>query len=129
MLLYDHMLYTFEWNEDSDVLFLRWKTTTESMTSEDFKEALHNFAGFGFEYQTLNMLVDVRGFRFQMTPELGSWREEFISPRYVRFGLTKFGYIMPPEIASQMKDMASTPRAFEEGYFDNEADAVHWLSN
>ena len=129
MIVYDHSLYQFELIENGKILLFTWKETTAGMTGEDFQEALHNYAGFGAEHKVPAMLVDVRQFRYQMTPELGKWRDEVISPRYASFGLQKFGYIVPEGVLAQMKDMmAPADRAFEEQYFESKDAVIAWLT-
>lgn len=129
MTVYKHPLYTFELIEDEKILLFTWSDATANMTMEDYQEALHNFAGFGSEYKIPAMLVDVRNFKYKMTSELGKWRDEYISPRYRKFGLRKFGYIVPAGAVAKMKDtMVKVERGFEEQYFESEQEAINWLT-
>ena len=130
MTIYEHSLYTFELIKDGKILLFKWSDATEGMTMEDYQEALHNYAGFGAEYKVPAMLVDVRNFKYKMTPQLGIWRDEHISPRYAKFGLKKFGYIVPLGVVSKMKDtMKPVERTFQEDYFEEESQAINWLLN
>ncbi len=130
MILYNHSLYTFELIQEDQILLFKWSDRTENMGMEDYQEALHNYAGFGSEYSVQAMLVDVRTFKYKMTPELGIWRDEDISPRYSKFGLKKFAYIVPLGVVEKMKDtMAKVERSFEEDYFESEEEAVNWLTS
>jgi hypothetical protein len=129
MTVYKHSLYDFELIKEGKILLFNWSNATANMTTEDYQEALHNFAGFGAEYKVPAMLVDVRNFKYKMTPELGTWRDEYISPRYRKFNLHKFGYIVPPGVVSKMKDtMIKAERGFEEQYFESEQEAINWLT-
>src|SRR5262245_50413396 len=103
MIVYEHSLYTFELLKDGKILLFNWSDQTADMTEEDYQEALHNYAGFGAEFKVPFMLVDIRNFKYKMTPQLGIWRDQFISPRYVKFGLQKFGYIVPPSTVEKIK--------------------------
>ena len=94
MQLYEYTLYRFELIEDGEVLLFTWKASTERMSDEDFREALHNYAGFGSEYQVASMLVDIRGFKYPMTPELAIWRDRDISPRYEKSGMKRLAYLL-----------------------------------
>ena len=130
MTVYKHSLYTFELIKDEKILLFKWSNETQNMTIEDYQEALHNYAGFGAEYQVSAMLVDVRNFKYKMTPELGIWRDEHISPRYTKFNLKKFGYIVPLGVVAKMKDtMKPVERTFQEEYFEDEQEAINWLIN
>ena len=129
MQLYEHSLYSFELIQEGKVLLFTWKASTESMSAEDFQEALHNYSGFGSEYNVSSMLVDVRSFKFSMTPELASWRDREISPRYEKFGLKKLAYLVPTGMAEKMKGaLSSSTNPFEENYFEDLGEAVTWLS-
>ena len=129
MTVYDHSFYSFEVIEDGKILLFNWYDKTEHMTKEDYQEALHNYAGFGSEFKVSAMLVDVRNFRYQMSPELGTWRDEHISPRYTKFGLKKFGYIVPLGVVEKMKDtVTKVDRSFEEQYFESKEEAIEWLT-
>ena len=128
--VYEHSLYSFELIENGKILLFNWSKQTENMSVEDYQEALHNYAGFGTEYNVPAMLVDVRNFKYKMTPQLGIWRDEYISPRYKKFDLKKFGYIVPPGVVAKMKDtMIKVERSFEEAYFEDEQEAIHWLTS
>jgi hypothetical protein len=128
MKIYEHSLYIFELIEDGKILSFKWTDKTENMSREDYQEALHNYAGFGAEYEVPAMLVDVRDFKYKMSPELGIWRDQVISPRYAKFGLKKFGYVVLPGVVSKMKDtLNKVERSFEEAYFENEQEAINWL--
>ncbi len=130
MTVYNHSLYTFDLIENGKILLFNWTDATENMSGEDYQEALHNYAGFGSEYQVPAMLVDVRNFKYKMSPELGTWRDDHISPRYSKFGLAKFAYIVPLGVVSKMKDtMKPVERTFEEAYFEDKQEAINWLLN
>ncbi len=130
MVLYAHSLYAFKLIEEGKILLFKWSEATAQMAVEDHEEALHNYAGFGLEYKVPAMLVDVRNFRYKMTPQLGIWRDEQISPRYQKFGLKKFGYIVPAGVVEKMKDiMKKVERSFAEQYFESESDAINWLTD
>jgi RNA polymerase sigma factor (sigma-70 family) len=84
MVLYAHPLYTFDFDASKKLLRMTWPPATASMRLDDFKEALHNLAGFAHDQPTRSILVDVRQFRFRPPAELGNWRDEVISPRLAR---------------------------------------------
>jgi hypothetical protein len=122
-------LYTFDYDASRRILRLTWKPETKDMNLYDFQEALHNFAGFAFDHETRGMLVDVREFRYRPSPELENWRDRVISPRYVKAGLKKFAYVAAPGALEGMKgQMYGRERGFEEEYFEDEVEAIEWLS-
>ncbi len=129
MVLYAHPLNTFDFDASKKLLRMTRTPATASMSLDDFKEALHNLAGFAHDQPTRSILVDVRQFRYRPPAELGNWRDEVISPRYVKAGIKRFGYIAPTAMMSMMKSSGQRPnRGFEEDAFDDEAKAIAWLS-
>ena|SRR5258708_2620649 len=132
MTIYNHSLYVFELIENKRILLFNWTDNTENMVEEDYQEALHNYAGFALEFKIPSLLVDVTNFRYKMTPQLGIWRDEYISPRYVKAGVLKFAYIVPKLVLEKMKGgegMKEVERGFEEEYFEGHEQAVNWLKN
>ncbi|HLQ25970.1 MAG TPA: STAS/SEC14 domain-containing protein [Acidiferrobacterales bacterium] len=130
MELFSHPFYTFTYDPEKKVITFRWTSQTEKMEFYDYKEALHNFAGFAFDYETVGLLVDVREFKYRPTPDLGNWRDEVISPRYVRAGVKKFAYLAPKGALEKMKGaMHERKRGFEEDYFGSETEAMAWLTS
>ncbi len=132
MIVYNHSLYVFELIENNHILLFKWTDNTENMLEEDYQEALHNYAGFVLEFKTPSLLVDVTNFRYKMTPQLGIWRDEHISPRYVKAGTKKFAYLVPKVVLEKMKGgegMKKVERGFEEEYFESHKQAVSWLTD
>jgi len=129
MDLFVHPFYTFTYDPQKKIITFLWTTATEIMEMPDYQEALHNVAGFARDYPTQGLLVDVREFRYKPTPDLGNWRDEVISPRYVRAGVKKFAYVAPEGVLEKMKGaMHGRERGFQEDYFGSEAEAVNWLT-
>ncbi|MGI9543725.1 MAG: STAS/SEC14 domain-containing protein [Cyclobacteriaceae bacterium] len=128
MVVYKHSLYSFELIENESILLFNWTGATAQMTEEDYQEALHNYAGFELEFKTPSLLVDVRNFQYTMTPELSTWRDEHISPRYRKAEIKKFGYIVPQGVLEKMKGgTQKVERGFEEEYFEDRQKAIDWL--
>src|SRR5262249_59947781 len=103
MELFSHPFYSFAYSPQQKIIAFRWTPETARMQMYDYQEALHNFAGFARDYCAPGLLVDVREFRYRPTPDLGNWRDEVISPRYVRAGVRKFAYVAPPGALEKMK--------------------------
>jgi len=68
---------------------VQWTNETEKMQVYDYQEALHNFASFAFDNPARGLLVDVREVRYRPAVDLGNWRGEVISPRYVKAGVKR----------------------------------------
>jgi hypothetical protein len=129
MNLFSHPYYTFTYDSQRKIITFTWTVETEKMQVYDYQEALHNFAGFAFDNPAHGLLVDVREFRYRPTVDLGNWRDEVISPRYVKAGVKKFAYVAPDGMLERMKGaMQGYKRGFEENYFGSEEEALKWLT-
>ena len=130
MELFRHPFYAFIWDPRRKVIAFKWTTETESMQVHDYQEAIHNFAGFALDHSARGLLVDLREFRYQPPSRLGYWRDEAVSPRYVKAGVKKLAYIAPAAMLERMTsgvDEYKDRRGFAEGYFASEAEALDWL--
>ena len=94
MRLAEHNLYTFEWDAEAAILAFLWTEATANMTDEDFKEALSRYAERAKACGAKCLLVDVSRFQHALSPELGSWRDKTISPRYNEAGVRRFAYVI-----------------------------------
>jgi catechol 2,3-dioxygenase-like lactoylglutathione lyase family enzyme len=129
-VLFEHPLYTFTYDPQRRVIVFRWTVDTETMHLHDYQEALHNFAGFAFDNPVTGLVVDVREFRYRPSAELGNWRDEVISPRYVKAGVRKFAYVALEGMLETMKGaMGERERGFEEACFGSEREALDWLAS
>ena len=132
MELFKHPFYTFIYDPTRKIMTFRWTIETEKMQVYDYQEAIHNFAGFAFDNPATGLLVDLRDFRYRPPENLGNWRDEVVSPRYVKAGVKKFAYIAPAGMLEKMKgatDEYERKRGFMEGYFGSESEALKWLAS
>lgn len=131
MELFKHPFYAFIYDPRRGIITFRWATETEKMQVYDYQEAIHNFAGFALDNSARGLLVDLRDFRYQPPASLGYWRDEAVSPRYVKAGVRKLAYVAPAAMLERMTsgvDEYRDKRGFAEGYFATEAEALAWLS-
>ena len=74
----------------------------------------------------------MRRFRHAMTPELGQWRAEAITPRYNRAGVCRFAYVVgtdTPMAGAAKKPPERHPgEDFLTAFFAAEDDAREWLA-
>jgi hypothetical protein len=132
MELFKHPFYTFVYDPGRRILSFNWTAETASMQVHDFQEAIHNFAGFALDHRVRGLVVDLRQLRFKPPASLGYWRDEAVSPRYVKAGVKKLAYLAAPGMIDQMRsapDEFRDRRGFEEAYFATEAEALGWLGS
>lgn len=131
MVIYSHSLYVFELVENDRILLFKWTDKNESMEDEDYQAALHNYAGFVLEYKTPGLIVDLRNFKKRIGPELNTWWNENIAPRYAKAGVNKFAYWVPGSFLEKMapgEEMYKHSRGFFGKYLASYDQAVLWLT-
>jgi hypothetical protein len=126
MVLEETQFWAMAHNQQTRSIELDWKDTTAGMTGEDFKQALEHLAGHIRDQAASGTLIDVRSFRFAMTPELDQWRLATIVPAYNAGGLKRFAYLLPPGVPYRPGDGGETA-AFATDYFDDPERARSWL--
>ncbi|MCP4327216.1 MAG: hypothetical protein GY791_02105 [Alphaproteobacteria bacterium] len=133
--VYESQFYDFVLDEDADALVFRWKPEARTLTDNDFKEGLSNFAGYGFELRVTKMVVDVRDFApapgVPSAEAMGPWRSRVAVPRYNRAGITKFAYLRNregggPPVGGPVRHDGED---FETAVFDSEAELAAWLNS
>lgn len=127
MKIYESTYYIFEL--EGDRIINRWKDTTETMTFQDFKDALMNLAGFAIEYRAPKILIDTSSFRFQLPPESEEFRTEVFYPRVTKVGATRQALIMPKEYMQYVKDELGDDVVVPTKYFVDESEAITWLDS
>ena len=122
---------TVNLDPDTGVLELRWTEATAHMTDEQFKASMERFAGYAQEHAQSNVVIDVTRFAHHPGPEVGTWREEHIVPRYNAARVRKFAFLVPPgapgivEAGSQPE--REPPGSFPTGYFEDRQHIFDWF--
>jgi hypothetical protein len=100
------------------------------MRGEDFRAGLLRLADLTEECNARRLLVDVRHFRFQMTPSLVIWRDQEIAPRYNRSGVDRFAYLVKGDFPIPPFDgkPLSKKEWFRTRFFTGEREARKWLT-
>ena len=133
--IYESRFYDFALDDETSALVFRWKPETRALTDNDFKEALSNFAGYGFEYAVPNMVIDLRHFAPAAgTPSaeaMGPWRADVVVPRYNKAGIRRLAYLRDadgggPPVGGPMRHEGEE---FETAVFDSEGDMIDWLKS
>ena len=126
MSLEDTQYWSMTHNPDANAVELNWKSTTSTMTGDDFKAALEHLATHLREQAATGTLIDLRTFGFASTPELDKWRRENIIPAYNAAGLKRFAYLLPQGADYRPGGSGDTDQ-FLTDYFDDLERARAWL--
>lgn len=123
--------WTIASDSEDRMVTIVWTERTAKMTDGDFKTALELLARYAEERSDPAILVDVRKFRYAVSPDLGVWRENEIVPRYNAAGIARFAYVVGPDFPARPNGEPSRlaeSEGFLTGFFDREEDAKAWLS-
>lgn len=126
MLLDDTEYWAMTHNEQTRSIELGWRAKTAEMSAADFQRALERLAHQIREREATGALIDVRSFRFAMTPDLDRWRTENIVPAYNAAGLRRFAYLLPPG-ADYRPGGGGDSATFVTDYCDDAEQARAWL--
>lgn len=132
MELYKSEYQIIEFFEEENVLKKQWFPKTEDMEPLKFKEEVLKIAEYIEKVKPLRILDITLDFKFPIVPELQTWVDEDVFPRFLAAGLKRYALLMSSEIVAQF----SIEQTMEEGkgnefqtkYFDDEEKALAWLN-
>ena len=111
--------------EDKDILSLIWKDETKNLSDEIFKVEALKFEETLRSNLRSNILVDMRDFNYQLSPELIAWRKENIISTYNELKVKKFAFITEKPAVNQ-DDPSNT---FITRAFVSVDESVRWLND
>ncbi len=131
MELYKSKYQVIEYNENDRMLRKAWTTQTELMSEEDFKSEVLKIAECLESVKPYRMCDNTQNFTFPISPELQTWVNTQIFPRFIAAGLIRYALIVSEEFIAQI----SIEQTMEEGegrkftvqYFNSEESAKVWL--
>lgn len=123
----------FEIDASTKTLNMEWQPNTKNMGDEGFKETLTAVIE-AVEKEGLNRIfVDARQYFHTLIPELQSWHDNTIVPRYIKADVRRIAFVMPEDFFNQV----AIEQTFEEDtavsslqtqYFGSESEAKGWLN-
>lgn len=120
---------------ENKILYHIWKSTSENMQDEDFKEELLKTIKEDNEDEKYSsMVVDLRDFKFVITPEIQEWSDKNIFPLFREVGLNRVAFVVSSDLFSQisveqMLEEENAQKIFAKQYFDDMLKAENWLLN
>lgn len=121
------------YDEQNQLLEATWLEQAK-LEHQEFKAYLEEWCALVEKYTPKCFFVDSRKGHVIMTPEVQTWHDNEIVPRYINAGVRKIAFILPEDIFEAI----SIEQAFEEGnanqklktrFFDKTTDAKNWLCN
>ncbi|MCC5946157.1 MAG: hypothetical protein JJT94_14600 [Bernardetiaceae bacterium] len=129
-LLHQSKYVEILYDESKSLIVDKFLSTTDDMTTEEFKEEMYIFVKMCEEYHPARELVHLIDMQYPIVPEVQDWMNEEIFPRYLNI-IKRMAFLMPAEIVAAMAVeqtmQEDTGKGFVQAYFDNEADAIAWL--
>jgi hypothetical protein len=120
-------MYSMIYHKPEHLVRLKWLAGTAGMTDADFKETLEAFADAAIQHKAHRLLIDVSEFKHRPSPEVGTWRDEVILPKYNKAGVKKIAWVWPNNTPSN--GPTSPKDKFENRYFPTEAEALTWVAS
>jgi phage pi2 protein 07 len=106
---------------------------TKDMTWDQYQKELLSFSEIVKLHKPHKILVNATEFQFLIMKDMQDWIDRNLIASFNQVGLQKWAVIIPPQFLVQVsieKTMAINPsNTFEAQYFENEQEAMQWLSN
>jgi hypothetical protein len=133
MEVYKSNYQTINFFEEKKLLQKEWYPVTEEMSSATFQSEVEKIAELAEKHKAEKFHDNTSNFAFPISPELQTWVNESIFPRFIKAGLKKYAIIVSKEMIAQLsieqtmeEDNASS---FQVRYFDSPSKAQQWLES
>lgn len=104
---------------DDKTIELEWLEETASMDETQFRDGLSRLAGLAETHPGMNLLVDVRNFRYRPAPDNSEWRDANIIPRYNAGRVHRLAFLLPEGAGPGTPPAPEGPANFPTGWFDS----------
>jgi hypothetical protein len=113
--------------DHKDLLELRWRPSTSTMTDGGFKATLCLFASEAEKARPKSLFIDATEFRHAFGPGVMEWRDAHIIPRYGAAGVRRFAFLMPRGFPKAGAEAFEGPAVFPTKWFVDRQEALDWL--
>jgi hypothetical protein len=132
-IVYQSKYLTLIIEADKQLCKVLWSNTTENMLDSEFRAELIKYVEVAEKYQPLKSFVDTKYFLMPVVPETQEWINANIHQRSLNAGIKKFAYLVSKDLFSQVSieqsmDEGNAKYFFDTRYFDEESEAMLWLS-
>lgn len=118
---------------DEQIVEQIWSTKSAKLTEEKFKDLMLKYLDVIRRKKPKSALLNMKDFRFIITPALQVWIDETINAPGFRAGIKRAVFLQSSDIfvhVSVEQTMSEKYGGnFEVKYFDDIDDAIDWLSN
>lgn len=108
-----------------------WSNETVTLTDNGFREELEQQVRSVEHYKPSNVLIDTTEFIFPISPDTQAWVDAEIYPAWARAGVSKMGFLMSPELISQLSIQQAvdenSQKELQSGFFETKEEALAWF--
>jgi hypothetical protein len=116
---------------EKKLLKKEWYATTDTMKTPAFMREVEKIAELAEKYSVEKFHDDTTLFAYPIAPDVQTWVNEEIFPRFIKAGLKKYAIIVSKEMIAQLSIEQTMEEnnasSFQVKYFDNPTKAQHWL--
>lgn len=134
LFILDNAFQTIEYDTQNDIIYNKWKPSTEQMTTEEYKTHLTLLLREGDTRHTKYVLSDATEMKFMILPELQIWGAIAIAESIERNGnFKKCAIIQSVDIFVQvglqqmMEEEQANVTPFQIQYFNDMEKAKIWI--
>lgn len=118
---------------EQKLLQKEWFTATESMKDQTFQKEVEKIAEIAEMYKVERFHDNTTNFLYPISPDLQTWVNEQIFPRFIAAGLRKYAIIVSKEMITQLSIEQTMEEnnasSFQVRYFDDVTKASTWLDS
>ena len=118
----------YRMDRETNTIELEWSEATAAMDESQFREGLSRLAGLAEAHPGMNLLVDVRGFRYRPAPDNSTWRDATIIPRYNAGRVRKMAFLLPDGAAPGSPPAPEGPADFPTWWTDSRQRIDDWFT-
>ncbi|GAB4403727.1 MAG: hypothetical protein OHK0053_28690 [Microscillaceae bacterium] len=108
-----------------------WQEESYRMTDEEYQTEMCNYLSAIEPYQPLGALPDTTHLRYTIHPDMQTWMNEQIFPKFSLIGLQVAAFLVSKDIFAQISIEQTMEEAggnyFKTRYFDQRSEALAWL--
>ena len=133
-VLHKSKYWHFGCSKEQHLMWYEWFDTSIDMTDEEYKEEMSANAAQCTIQKLPLALVDLRKFKFMITPEVQTWTDQIIFPQFIASGLKRIAFVVSSDLFAQvslqqMMDEKIAKEQFASKYFETKEDATQWLQS
>jgi len=130
--LYDSEFQSILYNEAKNIIGNVWKPNTAKINDRGFKEEILTFGKFIAEKKPKGILGNTQQLNFAIPPAFQDWIVDNYFATVLESGVQKYAIIVSTDLITQLSVEQTIEEEKSSGfvtrYFDNDAEALEWLS-